>query len=57
LKVSERARVRLAGKLTEYEFIKMKIRPVIGAQILSNVKFDFAVGGAARRLKRAARSF
>lgn len=31
------------GKLTEYEFNKMKIHPVIGAEILSNVKFDFPV--------------
>jgi diguanylate cyclase (GGDEF)-like protein/putative nucleotidyltransferase with HDIG domain len=31
------------GKLTEYEFNKMKVHPVIGAEILSNVKFDFPV--------------
>jgi diguanylate cyclase (GGDEF)-like protein len=36
------------GKLTEYEFKKMKIHPVIGAEILSNVKFDFPVAAYVR---------
>ncbi|MFP5261644.1 MAG: diguanylate cyclase [Blastocatellia bacterium] len=36
------------GKLTEYEFNKMKIHPVIGAEILSNVKFDFPVAAYVR---------
>jgi diguanylate cyclase (GGDEF)-like protein len=36
------------GKLTEYEFNKMKIHPVIGAEILSNVKFDFPVASYVR---------
>lgn len=36
------------GKLTEYEFNKMKIHPVIGWEILSNVKFDFPVASYVR---------
>lgn len=36
------------GKLTEHEFNKMKIHPVIGAEILSNVKFDFPVASFVR---------
>jgi diguanylate cyclase (GGDEF)-like protein/putative nucleotidyltransferase with HDIG domain len=36
------------GKLTEYEFNKMKIHPVVGAEILSNVKFDFPVAAYVR---------
>jgi len=36
------------GKLTEHEFSKMKCHPVIGAEILSNVKFDFPVASYVR---------
>ncbi|HYP25764.1 MAG TPA: diguanylate cyclase [Blastocatellia bacterium] len=36
------------GKLTEHEFSKMKSHPVIGAEILSNVKFDFPVASYVR---------
>ncbi|HVF88959.1 MAG TPA: diguanylate cyclase [Blastocatellia bacterium] len=36
------------GKLTEHEFNKMKSHPVIGAEILSNVKFDFPVASYVR---------
>jgi diguanylate cyclase (GGDEF)-like protein len=36
------------GKLTEYEFNKMKIHPVVGAEILSNVKFGFPVAAYVR---------
>jgi diguanylate cyclase (GGDEF)-like protein/putative nucleotidyltransferase with HDIG domain len=36
------------GKLTQYEFEKMKIHPIIGAEILSNVKFDFPVASYVR---------
>ncbi len=36
------------GKLTEFEFEKMKIHPVVGAEILSNVKFGFPVAAYVR---------
>jgi len=36
------------GKLTAAEFEKMKIHPVIGAEILSNVKFGFPVAAYVR---------
>ncbi len=36
------------GKLTPYEFEKMKTHTVIGGEILSNVKFDFPVAAYVR---------